>query len=65
MGWVVPDLGYSFAHVGVAVGLVGGEDVFQAGGAGVCEFNHVLSLCAGNFFWGRHVFGRDVFWDTA
>lgn len=28
----------------------------EAGGAGVCEFNHVLSLCAGNFFWGAACF---------
>lgn len=63
MGWVVSDLGYGFAHVGVAVGLVGGEDVLEAGGAGVCEFDHVLSLCAGNFFGGRNVLGG-VFFGT-
>lgn len=50
MGWVVSDLGYGFAHVWVAVGLVGGEDVLEASGAGVCEFDHVLLLCAGSVF---------------
>lgn len=62
MGWVVPDLGYGFAHVGVAVGLVGGEDVLEAGGAGVCEFDHALLLCAGNFFWVQSGGGGWCFW---